>query len=71
MPRLHISTDQVTADKIMGFIEDLSRQGAQIDLLDDEVLAREKVMIDKALREIDEGRTYDLDSVEVELCGED
>ncbi len=71
MPRLHISTDQVTTEKILGFLENLSRQGAQIELLDDVVLAREKMMIDKALREINEGRTYDLNSVEVELCGED
>ncbi len=71
MPGLHISTDQVTAGRFWGFSRICPGREPKIELLDDVIQAREQIMIDKALREINEGGTYDLDSVGVELCDED
>ncbi len=69
MPLLHVKTDEQAMNKILGFIDTLSRDGAKIEVLDDKIYAFEKTHIDRALKDIEEGKIYSIDEVEQELVG--
>ena len=67
MQTLHIRTNDQVMTKILDFIDNLSRQGAEIEVLENQIYAYEKQQIDQALQDIEEGKTYSLDEVEKEL----
>lgn len=67
MQTLHIRTNEKVMTKILDFIDNLSRQGAEIEVLENQIYAYEKQQIDRALQDIEEGKTYSLDEVEKEL----
>lgn len=69
MPLLHVKTDEQAMTKILGFIDTLSRDGANIEVLDDKIYTYEKTQIERALKDIEEGKTYTIDEVEKELVG--
>jgi hypothetical protein len=67
MQTLHIRTNEQVMTKILDFIDNLSRQGAEIEVLESQIYTYEKQQIDQALQDIEEGKTYSLDEVEKEL----
>jgi hypothetical protein len=67
MQTLHIKTNEQVMTKILDFIDNLSRQGAEIEVLENQIYDYEKQQIDQALQDIEEGKTYSLDEVEKEL----
>lgn len=67
MQTLHIRTNEQVMTKILDFIDNLSRHGAEIEILENQIYAYEKQQIDQALQDIEEGKTYSLDEVEKEL----
>lgn len=69
MPVLHVKTSDEVMPRILGFIDTLSREGADIELLDNKIYAYEKKQIDRSLKDIEDGRIYTIDEVEQELVG--
>ena len=69
MPLIHVKTDEQAMTRLLGFIDTLSRDGANIELLDDKIYTYEKTHIDRALKDIEEGKVYPIDEVERELVG--
>ncbi len=67
MQTLHIKTNEQVMTKILDFINNLSRQGDEIEVLENQIYSYEKHQIDQALQDIEEGKTYSLDEVEKEL----
>jgi hypothetical protein len=67
MQTLHIKTNEQVITKIRDFIDDLSKQGAEIEVLDNKIYDYEKQLIDRSLKDIEEGKTYSIDDVEKEL----
>ena len=67
MQTLHIKTNEQVITKMLDFIDGLSKQGAEIEVLDDKIYDYEKQLIDRSLKDIEEGKTYSIDDVEKEL----
>ena len=67
MQTLHIKTNEQVMTKILDFIDNLSREGDEIEVLDNQIYAYEKQQIDRALKDIEDGKTYSIDDVEKEL----
>ena len=67
MQTLHVRTNDQVMTKILTFIDDLSRKGDEIEVLDDQIYAYEKKYIDRALKDISEEKTYTLEEIEMEL----
>ena len=67
MQTLRIKTNEQVMMKILDFIDNLSKQGDEIEVLNNQFYAYEKQQIDKALKDIEDGKTYSLDEVEKEL----
>ncbi|MCP5050693.1 MAG: hypothetical protein GY940_26255 [bacterium] len=71
MQTLVVKTNDLVMAKILGFIDTLSMEGAEIEVLDDQRYAYEKRLIDQSLAEINEGKTFSFDDVEKELLNVD
>ena len=67
MQTLRIKTNEQVMTKILDFIDTLSKQGDEIEVLDNQIYAYEKQQIDQALKDIEDGKTYSIDEVEKEL----
>lgn len=67
MQTLHIQSNEQVMTRIVDFIDDLSRQGAEIEVIDDQLYVYEKHKIDQALQDIEEGKVYSVYEVEKEL----
>jgi hypothetical protein len=67
MQTLRIKTNEQVMMKILDFIDNLSKQGDEIEVLDNQIYAYEKQQIDQALKDIEDGKTYSIDEVEKEL----
>ena len=67
MQTLCIQSNEQVMTRILDFIANLSKQGDDIEILDNQIYAYEKQKIDRALQDIEEGKTYSLDEVEKEL----
>lgn len=64
---LHLKTSEQVMTKVMDFLNRLSKQGADIEIIDNKVYEYEKNLIDQSLRDIEEGRTYSIEEVEKRL----
>ncbi len=71
MQTLHVKTNEQIMTRILDFINTLSREGADIELVDDRVYAFEKGLIDRGLQDIRNGETYSIEEVEQELLRAD
>ncbi|MCK4765685.1 MAG: hypothetical protein KAW12_26030 [Candidatus Aminicenantes bacterium] len=69
MPVIHVKTNDEVMPRILGFIDTLSREGADIEILDNKIYAYEKKQIDRSLQDIENGKIYTIDEVERELVG--
>lgn len=67
MQTLHIKTNEQAMTKILDYIETLSKEGVEIEVFDNEIYDYEKQLIDRSLKDIEEGKTYSIDEVEKEL----
>lgn len=71
MQTLHLKTNEQVMDKILGFLDILSKEGAEIDVLDDLSYRYEKKYIDNALEDIKNGAISSYEEVEEELLSAD
>lgn len=69
MPVIHVKTSDQAMIRILGFIDTLSKEGADVELLDNKIYAYEKKQIDRSLKDIEDGKVYSIDEVERELVG--
>ncbi|MCU0286564.1 MAG: hypothetical protein MUF15_09205 [Acidobacteria bacterium] len=67
MQTLHIQSNEQVMTQILDFIDNLSRRGAEIEILDNQIYDYEKQKIDQALQDIENGKVYSLNEVEKEL----
>ncbi len=65
MQTLHVKTNEQVMTKILDFINDLSRNGDEIEVLDNKEYTYEKRLIDQSLEDIKEGKTYSIDEIEL------
>ncbi len=64
MQTLHLKMNEQVMGRILGFLDTLSREGADIEVLDDVTYRYEKHHIDHALKDIDDGHVYSFEEVE-------
>lgn len=67
MQTIHISADDSVVRKILRFVQELSESGENIELLDEELIAYEKRLIDRALFEAAQGHIISLKDLKQEL----
>ncbi len=63
MKTLHINSSDAAASEILSFIQQLSLEGKQVELLDEHVYNYEKQSIDKALEQECAGEVFTSDEV--------
>jgi len=64
---LHLQASESVSEKILSFLESLTKQGEKIEIIDDTVYKFEKEGILKGLQQIEEGKTYTSDELLKEL----
>ncbi len=64
---LHLQASESVSEKILSFLESLSKQGEKIEIIDDAVYKFEKEGILKGLQQIEEGMSYTSDELLKEL----
>ena len=64
---LHLQASESVSEKILSFLESLSKQGEKIEIIDDAVYKFEKEGILKGLQQIEEDKTYTSDELLKEL----
>ena len=64
---IHLQASESVSEKILSFLESLSKQGEKIEIIDDAVYKFEKEGILKGLQQIEEGKTYTSDELLKEL----
>jgi hypothetical protein len=70
MQTIHVKANERMVARILDFINTLSKEGEEIEILDSKILAFEKYYIDRSLQDIEEGKVYPLEEVEEELLNE-
>jgi hypothetical protein len=71
MQTLHLKTNEHVMNRILGFLDILSKEGAEIDVLDDLSYRYEKKHIDIALDDIKNGTISSFEEVKAELLSAD
>ncbi|MCP4217941.1 MAG: hypothetical protein GY765_25080 [bacterium] len=71
MHTLHVKTNEQVMLKLLDFINTLSRQGDEIEILDNKAYVYEKQLIDRSLQDIQDGNVYSLEEVERQLLRDD
>ena len=64
---IHLQASESVSEKILSFLESLTKQGEKIEIIDDAVYKFEKEGILKGLQQIEEGNTYTSDELLEEL----
>ncbi len=67
MQTLHIKANQSEIAKILSTINSPAQKGEEIELPDNKTFTYEKKEIDRALKDVEEGKLYTIDEVEREL----
>lgn len=70
MQTIHVKANERMVARILDFINTLSQEGEEIEILDGKILAFEKYYIDRSLQDIKEGKVYPVEEVEKELLNE-
>jgi predicted metallo-beta-lactamase superfamily hydrolase len=70
MQTIHVKANERMVARILDFINTLSKEGEEIEILDSKILAFEKYYIDRSLQDIEEGKVYPIEEVEEELLNE-
>ncbi|MFA7084441.1 MAG: hypothetical protein WC141_07900 [Arcobacteraceae bacterium] len=71
MQTLHINTSNVVANEILAFLENLSKKGKEIEIIDDKIFQFEKKGINTALLEEQKGEVFSSDELLKEFFCED
>ena len=64
---LHLQASESVSQKILSFLESLTKQGEKIEIIDDAVYKFEKERILKGLKQIEDGKAYSSDELIEEL----
>jgi len=64
---LHLSASESVSQKILSFLESLTKQGEAVEIIDDSIYKYEKAGILKGLEQIENGKVYSSDELLEEL----
>ena len=64
---LHLNASESVSEKILSFLESLTKQGEKIEIIDDAIYKFEKEGILKGLKSVEEGKIYSADELLEEL----
>ena len=64
---LHLNASESVSEKILSFLESLTKQGEKIEIIDDAIYKFEKDGILKGLKSVEEGKIYSADELLEEL----
>ncbi len=64
---LHLNASESVSQKILSFLESLTKQGESIELIDDSIYKFEKNGILQGLKQIENGEVYSSDELLKEL----
>ncbi len=64
---LHLNASESVSQKILSFLESLTKQGESVEIIDDSIYKYEKAGILKGLEQIENGNIYSSEEVIEEL----
>ena len=64
---LHLNVSESVSQKILSFLEALTKQGESVEIIDDSIYKFEKAGILKALEQVENGNIYSSDELIEEL----
>jgi len=64
---LHLHASESVSQKILSFLESLTKQGESVEIIDDSIYKFEKSGIVKGLNQIENGEVYSSDKILEEL----
>lgn len=70
MTMLHMNLSERATAKVLFLLDQLSQEGEEVELLDDKIYNYEKIMIDKALKQLENNEFYSAEEVKQYLANE-
>ena len=64
---LHLNASESVSQKILSFLESLTKQGESVEINDDSIYKYEKAAVLKGLEQIENGHVYSCDEILEEL----
>jgi len=64
---LHLNASESVSQKILSFLESLTKQGESVEIIDDSIYKYEKNGILKGLEQIENGKAYSSEEILEEL----
>lgn len=64
---LHLNASESVSQKILSFLDSLSKQGESVEIIDDSIYKYEKAGILKGLEQIEDGDIYSSEDIIKEL----
>ena len=64
---LHLNVSKSVSQKILSFLESLTKQGESVEIIDDSIYKFEKTGILKGLEQVENGNVYSSDELLEEL----
>lgn len=64
---LHLNASESVSQKILSFLESLTKQGESVEIIDDSIYKFEKAGILKGLEQVENGNIYSSDELIAEL----
>ncbi len=64
---LHLNASDSVSQKILSFLESLTKQGESVEIIDDSIYKFEKAGILKGLEQVENGNIYSSDELIAEL----
>ena len=64
---LHLNASESVSQKILSFLESLTKQGESVEIIDDSIYKYEKAGILKGLEQIENGNIYSSEEILEEL----
>ncbi len=64
---LHLNASESVSQKILSFLESLTKQGESVEIIDDSIYKYEKAVILKGLEQIENGNIYSSEEMIEEL----
>jgi len=64
---LHLNASESVSQKILSFLESLTKQGESVEIIDDSIYKFEKAGILKGLEQVENGNTYSSNELIEEL----
>ena len=64
---LHLNASESVSQKILSFLESLTKQGESVEIIDDSIYKFEKAGITKGLHQVENGEIYSSEAILEEL----